>query len=218
MCKLCIKYNTKIVIDGYGKQKHFNFFDIESRKDYLNIFEDIHGDIKERLTNLNKVEKRFNLLTSIFNKFKNSEKNFNNILNNWDFVLHESKWALGMTHYQEQVISISIHTLYHDTLELNLETLYHEIAHIFAPMQDHNEIWQQWAIYLGAKPRATCSNTVIKYRTEWIIMCENLCFTDYHDYKNEEYIKNSGVCCDFCKSNNVFGKLHYMKNPHFVIF
>jgi predicted SprT family Zn-dependent metalloprotease len=211
MCKGCIRTFKKFIPDGKGRILEFNFFDIQSRKDYLNIFVDNpeYNDIKEKLQNLEKIEERYNQLLCVFNQYK-TYHNYYGLLTDWELTLHESKWALGMAHYTEKVISISIHSLLHDKYELNLETLRHELAHIFTQGHGHDEIWQKWAIFFGAKPRACCNNSLVGSRKEWILMCENLCFQDYQDHKNKDYIEKMNIRCTMCH-----GKLNYLNNPHF---
>lgn len=89
----------------------------------------------------------------------------------WHFAFEDCKRTLGRCHYSKKKITLSKWYA-----ELNEEsevedTILHEIAHALAWINDrftgHGKIWKDWAIRVGATPRACSKANLIKPETHY---------------------------------------------------
>lgn len=79
----------------------------------------------------------------------------------WTFAFDDAKQRLGFCNYQKKRISLSRNYARAADAAHVTDTLLHEIAHVFAPGDNHGLRWKAVAVRLGATPQSCADNPFV---------------------------------------------------------
>jgi predicted SprT family Zn-dependent metalloprotease len=120
-------------------------------------------------------------------------------LNDWKFVLDNSKRRVGQCRYDEREIGLSIWYLEKSSEAEIEDTILHEIAHALVgpDVESHGHVWKAKAAELGAKPRALAGEEAISSaKPNYVMVCPS-CGREWQRYRMRR--RNIGSKCPDCK-------------------
>ena len=117
----------------------------------------------------------------------------------WRFDFDTAKRRFGYCSYRKKLVSLS-----YDLTKLNVEeevfdTILHEIAHALARemtgrRQGHNDVWKQYCLLVGARPKMYYSSGVAKPAPNFVGRCPT-------GHRFTRFNKPKGVrSCSYCSS------------------
>lgn len=80
--------------------------------------------------------------------------------NEWAFEWDAAKRRAGACHHRKRKITLSLHYVDRNTVDLVQDTILHEIAHALAgPGKGHGPEWKRICVRIGAKPQRCYSTS-----------------------------------------------------------
>tara|TARA_R100001594_G_scaffold147001_2_gene199297 strand:- start:881 stop:1321 length:441 start_codon:yes stop_codon:yes gene_type:complete len=128
------------------------------------------------------------------------------LIDDFDFGFENCKSTLGRCHYYKKKITLSKwYAELNEEREIE-DTILHEIAHALAWTHDkfkgHGKIWKDWAIKVGATPKA-CSKANLAQPKNHYKYQQTCCGATY---KRHRLRKNARYYCPKCKKSLFLSK------------
>jgi len=157
------------------------------------------------------LKEAFRLATSLIDE---TDKDYD-LPRNLDFAFDRAKRRLGSYRPQRLRITLSAPICSLNSADVVEEIIRHELAHALAHYHDnklgHGPRWKQWAIEMGAIPRASCQSAdVITPMAPYVYVCPECSF------RAERYrrpSRNRGKAgCSNCSNREFFQPLKFKVN------
>jgi len=114
----------------------------------------------------------------------------------WVFDLDNAKRRLGVCNYRDKTIKVSKEYAQNNEEKWVKDTVLHEIAHALTPGHNHDRVWKQACIKVGARPKRGKELTEIKQtKGNWKGTCD---CKSHWAYRKGSRMKDS--YCNDCKS------------------
>jgi predicted SprT family Zn-dependent metalloprotease len=119
-------------------------------------------------------------------------------LDDWKFVLDNSKRRVGECRYHKREIGLSIWFLEKSSEAEIEDTIKHEIAHALVgpDVKSHGDEWKAKAVEVGAKPRALAGEEAVSSaKPNYVMRCPS-CGREWPRYRMRR--RNFGAKCPNC--------------------
>lgn len=123
----------------------------------------------------------------------------------WKVKLDQAKRRLGVCKYRTKTIGLSEPYLRANNEAVALDTILHEVAHALAgPAARHGWEWKQWAVKLGARPKACAAATgLVQPKGRYQLVCTG-CQTETQRHQLtaalRRNVKHGFLRCRRCRS------------------